>query len=298
MTTVLRYPGGKTRAVKTLINYIPNNVNTIISPFFGGGSFELALASQRNCRIIANDKFEPLYNFWVTLKHIRDELVIEVRKLMPLTKDMFYECRKNISDTTINSTKRAAYYFALNRSSFSGSTLSGGFSAESAIARFTDSSVERLLKVQLENVEFYNMDCNDFLTRFAMDVSPNRFIYLDPPYLLEVNNKLYGSSGDMHEKFQHNDLYTRLVSIPHKNWIMSYNNSSKIQEMYKNYDCIEAMWAYGMNKTKKSSELIITPVVHVVPLELLELLEPVEPVEVFQQLEQLELAESAEPLEL
>jgi len=260
MTTVLRYPGGKTRAVKTLINYIPSNVNTIISPFFGGGSFELALASQRNCRIIANDKFEPLYNFWITLKNNRDELVIEVRKLMPLTKEMFYECRKNVTDTTINSIKRAAYYFALNRSSFSGSTLSGGFSAESAIARFTDSSVERLLKIQLDNVEFYNMDCNEFLTQFGMDVSPNRFIYLDPPYLLEGNNnKLYGSSGDMHEKFQHTDLYTQLVSIPHKNWVMSYNNSNTIQEMYKNYHCIEAVWSYGMNKTKKSSELIIKP---------------------------------------
>ena len=260
MTTVLRYPGGKTRAVKTLINYIPPNVNTVISPFFGGGSFELALASQRNCRIIANDKFEPLYNFWITLKNNRDELVIEVRKLMPLTKDMFNDCRKNVIDTTINSIKRAAYYFALNRSSFSGSTLSGGFSAESAKARFTNSSVERLVKIQLENVEFYNMDCIEFLTQFAMNSSPNRFIYLDPPYLLEGNNnKLYGSSGDMHEKFQHNDLYTRLVSIPHKNWIMSYNNSNTIQEMYKNYDCIEAMWSYGMNKTKKSSELIIKP---------------------------------------
>lgn len=41
----LRYPGGKTRACKVLDmilneNFDMNNFNNIVSPFFGGGSFE------------------------------------------------------------------------------------------------------------------------------------------------------------------------------------------------------------------------------------------------------------------
>ena len=41
----LRYPGGKTRACKILDKVIKENFNmgeieTIVSPFFGGGSFE------------------------------------------------------------------------------------------------------------------------------------------------------------------------------------------------------------------------------------------------------------------
>lgn len=43
----LRYPGGKTRACKILDkilseNFEMKNVKTVISPFFGGGSFEFS----------------------------------------------------------------------------------------------------------------------------------------------------------------------------------------------------------------------------------------------------------------
>ena len=65
----LRYPGGKTRACKKLDELLNKYFNTtsiqkIISPFFGGGSFELYLQNKYNYDIIANDKFKPLYNFW------------------------------------------------------------------------------------------------------------------------------------------------------------------------------------------------------------------------------------------
>ena len=41
--SVLRYPGGKYRARKILYNEMPENVDTVLSPFLGGGSFELYL---------------------------------------------------------------------------------------------------------------------------------------------------------------------------------------------------------------------------------------------------------------
>ena len=42
-----------------------------------------------------------------------------------------------------------------------------------------------------------------------------------------------------------------------KNWILTYNNCEYIRELYKNYLIIDASWSYGMNKTKKSSEIVI-----------------------------------------
>ena len=63
----LRYPGGKTRACKYLKPIIDkyfdiNKFDNLISPFFGGGSFEFYLQNHYNINIIANDKFKPLYN--------------------------------------------------------------------------------------------------------------------------------------------------------------------------------------------------------------------------------------------
>jgi hypothetical protein len=69
----LRYPGGKSRACKIIENIILqyfdiNNVNNIISPFFGGGSFEFYLQNKYGLKLIVNDKFIPLYNFWKQIK--------------------------------------------------------------------------------------------------------------------------------------------------------------------------------------------------------------------------------------
>ena len=48
----LRYPGGKTRACKVLDQIISNhlkisNIKNIVSPFFGGGSFEFYMQGLR-----------------------------------------------------------------------------------------------------------------------------------------------------------------------------------------------------------------------------------------------------------
>ncbi|MBT7252518.1 MAG: DNA adenine methylase, partial [Candidatus Nitrosopelagicus sp.] len=43
----LRYPGGKSRAVKEIWKYIePLEPKTLCSPFFGGGSLEIFCAQQ------------------------------------------------------------------------------------------------------------------------------------------------------------------------------------------------------------------------------------------------------------
>jgi len=42
----LRYPGGKSRAVKQLLRFLPSEPGSMVSPFLGGGSFELAAAAR------------------------------------------------------------------------------------------------------------------------------------------------------------------------------------------------------------------------------------------------------------
>ena len=42
----LRYPGGKSRAVSAILETIPNGITALTSPFFGGGSIELALVNR------------------------------------------------------------------------------------------------------------------------------------------------------------------------------------------------------------------------------------------------------------
>ena len=143
-------------------------------------------------------------------------------------------------------------YFIINRCSFNGSTLSGGFSLEASKKRFTKSSIDRIKKLNLTNFTIYNYDFEEFINK---NNNENNLIFLDPPYYLENKSKLYGNNGDMHENFDHEKLYKCMLKK--KNWIMTYNNCDYIKKLYKDFRIIETSWSYGMNKSKESSEIII-----------------------------------------
>ena len=59
----------------------------------------------------------------------------------------------------------------------------------------------------------------------------------------------------MHESFNHTKLYE--IISKKTNWIMTYNNCDYIKTLYKDFIIIDAVWSYGMNKSKKSSEIVI-----------------------------------------
>jgi len=253
----LRYPGGKTRACKkldTILNehFDINKFNNILSPFFGGGSFEFYIQNNYGLNIIANDKFYPLYNFWKTCKLNKENLCKElVKKINLIDKEEFTDLRKKIMDEK-NNLKQSIMYFIINRCSFSGSTLSGGFSLEASKKRFTKSSINRIQELNLTNYDIYNLDFEEFINN---NQDEKNLIFLDPPYYLEKSSTLYGNNGDMHDSFDHDKLYN--ILLKNKNWFITYNNCDYIKKLYKNFKIIETNWSYGMNKSKKSSEIVI-----------------------------------------
>ena len=253
----LRYPGGKTRACKIIDDVIMNHFNlqnfdVIISPFFGGGSFEFYLQNKYGLKLIVNDKFTPLYNFWKQVKENKTILCEELRKITSVSKEQFMSYRNTIMNLHDNVLQQSIQYFIINRCSFSGSTLSGGFSEEASSKRFTPSSINKIEALDFTNIEIHN---DDFY-QFIHNTSNNKtFLFIDPPYYLENKSKLYGNNGDMHEGFNHTSLFELLETK--KNWIVTYNNCEYIRNLYKEYKIVDVNWTYGMNTSKTSSEIII-----------------------------------------
>jgi len=240
--SLLRYPGGKTKAINQLKNFIPKNTKEICSPFFGGGSFELYLSTQ-GIRIHGYDNFELLVNFWQCVGENPWRLSSEVQKFYPLSKEGFYDIQKNISlgkDKWIQS----AMFYALNRSSFSGMGLSGGMSPNHP--RFNQNSIDRIenfiYEFTIEKLSFEESikkhDC---------------LIYADPPYF--IDEKLYGTKGNLHTGFNHNLLAEILNE--RGNFILSYNNSEEVRELYKNHTFHYPEWKYGLGNDKNSREILI-----------------------------------------
>jgi len=249
----LRYPGGKTRAISILHEQVRVHYptrKTLLSPFFGGGSFELFLSSN-GYTVYGNDLFTPLYHFWITKQTNCDTLAARIKKNMPLSKEAFQTLRKNIMTEPVLS--MATSFFLINRASFSGATLSGGFSEEASKKRLTDSSVQRLSDCNVDSIQFSNMDCNAFLKKYPETM--DTVVYADPPYY--IKDSIYGKDGNMHEHFDH-VAFSKTIR-KRKDWLVSYNDCEYIRKLYEGCRIIPASWSYSMNKSKTSSEILILP---------------------------------------
>jgi len=239
----LRYPGGKNRAVRAIYPCIPASETRLCSPFLGGGSIELACSTRM--QVSGYDIFSPLVDFWQILLENRELLVQRVESYLPLSKPKFYNLQERYTHLE-DKVERAAAFFVLNRSSFSGTTLSGGMSP--GHPRFNESAIERLRTFQATN---FSVGCADFRESIANHADD--FLYLDPPYV--NGHALYGIKGDTHKDFNHQEL----ADILHhrERWIMSYNDCHTIRELYHDNPILSLEWVYGMSKDKQSNEILV-----------------------------------------
>ena len=247
MKSLLRYPGGKTRALKEITKYFPKDLTEIVSPFFGGGSIEIHYASQ-GVRVHGYEIFEPLTNFW---QHVltQPEAVATLLETSfhPCTPKMFSDFLKKQAWIDYDAMQRACMFYALNRSSFSGCTLSAGYSNQAAEKRFTQSSIDRLKNFVCHSLSVEQADFEDSLRRHDDET----FIYADPPYLLE-NSTLYGERGSTHKDFDHLRFAKEIKKK--NNWAISYNRHPEILELYKDYQIEYPVWSYGMKNIYTAEE--------------------------------------------
>lgn len=241
--SLLRYPGGKTRGVEVITQYFPE-ISEMASPFFGGGSIELYMAA-KGVKIYGYDIFTPLVEFWQCVIKNPIKLAEKVADFLPLSKETFYELQQHQACARTK-LERAAIFYVLNRSSFSGSTLSGGMSP--GHPRFTQSSIERL---RTFFNPLFSVESLDF--KQSIKAHKNCFLYLDPPYL--IRSALYGKKGNVHKDFDHEGLFKALLK--RDNWILSYNDCAEIRTMYKSYNILTPVWKYGMSNDKRSKEVLI-----------------------------------------
>ena len=251
--SVLRYPGGKQRAIRILEEYIPRGESELCSPFLGGGSFELHCATRLGMTVRAYDNFPPLVEFWRVLLSQPGELADQAAQFLPrLARDDFYRLQKEQGKFRTR-TERAGVFYVINRASFSGCTLSGGMSPEHP--RFTPSAVERVRRFPAKTVSRnFAVGKADFADSIAGH--PDALVYADPPYMLE-NQNLYGDRSNPRAEFDHGGLRETLQRRGGR-WLLSYNDCESIRDLYRKIGVIAIpRWRYGMSRNKSSREILI-----------------------------------------
>ena len=255
----LRYPGGKSRAVKKILPFVSEGFAEYREPFLGGASVFNAVRQKHPKKgFWVNDLNFDVFSFWKTLQKKPDELIKAILAIKERCKD-----GKTLHATlTKSETKgifgRALRYYVLNRISYSGTVDSGGYSAESFEKRFTLSKIEDLPSISklLKNVQITNESYENLLFREGKDV----FIFLDPPYWTQRKSSLYGIRGNLNKFFDHKQFSENVRKCKHK-WLITCDDSDYIRELFSfGYISSWEMKYNGMHKKKavNGKELFIT----------------------------------------
>jgi DNA adenine methylase len=249
VTSPLRYPGGKSKALDQIMPLIPRYLD-FREPFVGGGSVFIAnIQANPNAVYWINDLNTDLYLFWYCAQNNIDELVNSVKQIKTNTLDgreLFNSYKDNWNE--LNDFDRAVRFFVLNRITFSGTIDSGGYSQQSFHRRFTDSSIVRLsnLRYVLPGVNITNLDYEEVIDAPGEDV----FIFLDPPYYTTTQSRLYGKNGDLHESFDHKRFSENMRQCKHK-WLITYDDCKEVRELFDFAHIITWSLQYGMNNYKR-----------------------------------------------
>ena len=268
LKTPLRYPGGKSRAITKISQYLPemSMYNEYREPFLGGGSVALYMTKQfPHMKVWVNDLYEPLANFWQQLQHEGNEITTRLRTFTTAdptpekAKDLFLESKELVNDAGASLTTRAVSFYIVNKCSFSGLTESSSFSKQASDSNFSLRGIEKLPEYS-ELIQHWTIT-NLTYERMVTD-DKNIFTYFDPPY--EIGSNLYGKKGGMHKSFDH-DAFAQECDLHTGHTMISYNSSQLIRDRFTDwipneYDHTYTMRSVGdyMKNQQERKELVLT----------------------------------------
>tara|TARA_B100000214_G_scaffold121598_1_gene86143 strand:- start:466 stop:1299 length:834 start_codon:yes stop_codon:yes gene_type:complete len=249
LKTPLRYPGGKSRAIVKLLQYLPDltQVKEFREPFLGGGSVALEITKRYpHIEIWVNDLYEPLANFWQILQHDGEKLQDELKQIKKeyhtpdLARDIFTRSKEYLSTEETDPFRRAVSFYIVNKCSFSGLTESSSFSKQASESNFSINGIERLMEYS-ELIEGWKIT-NDTYESLLTD-KKDVFVYLDPPYDIKI--PIYGKRGAMHKYFDH-DKFAYDCDNHTAPMLISYNSSQVVRDRFKDWNAAEFDHTYSM----------------------------------------------------
>ena len=252
--TPIRYPGGKSKAIKTLAPWYPEIKSEYREPFIGGGSIAIDITKTNpNIPIWVNDLYVPLFNFWIQLRDRGEELSERVReekqrtldegdndKVTAKAKELFNRYKEEID--TYDDFERAVSFFIMNKCSFSGLTENSTFSETASNSNFSLVGADKLAQFSkiIKNWKITNIDYSEVM---KAEGSEDTFIFLDPPY--DIKDFLYGKNREMHKLFDH-DVFANHVYECKYNFMITYNVNDRLINLYKDYNMKEWKLRYSM----------------------------------------------------
>lgn len=238
----LRYPGGKNKLAKFIEQVcIDNNVNGhYVEPYAGGASVALHLLLEEKVRkITINDLDHSIYAFWWSVLNRTSKLcnLIESSNITMENWKKMKQVQKNKKSATLLEVGFSTLF--LNRTNYSGIINAGVIGGQKQRGKYKincrfnkQDIIEKIKKIAeyKDRIKLYRLDALDLIKKIKKESkNKNTILYFDPPYFLRGPG-LYMNS---YKENNHIEVSNEIQKIKGIHWIVSYDNQSKIKDIYK-----------------------------------------------------------------
>ena len=283
----LKWVGGKTQIIDTIINKLPAKIKNYHEIFLGGGSVLLAILSLQKQNMIdiqeniyAYDINETLIHVFKNIQSNKDRLFIHIKKIVDeynsisdnvvnrkptnidqakTSKESYYYWIRNkfnnINDK--KSVESSALFMFINKTCFRGLFREGpnGYNVPFGHYKNTPNiiTLDELNNIHdlIKNVNFIHLDFKDSINK----VKTGDFVYLDPPYAPENDKSFVGYTNDGFNYDKHIELFNSIHEIHNKNikFLMSNASVPLVLDNFTDFNLLQITARRAINAKKPGS---------------------------------------------
>ena len=260
----LRYPGGKRKLTDFIKQVLELNGlvgGAYVEPFAGGASVALALLMGKwVSRIYVNDLDPGVYAFWWSVLNRTEELCALVHNT-PVTMVEWERQRSIQLDIDSDMLAKGFSTFFLNRTNRSGIIRGGVIGGKQQNgtwkldARFSRGELVRRIEQVASHkseISLSNEDAAACLNRLKGILPNNSLVYLDPPYYVQGQQKLYTTFYGPNDHAEIARI-VRHLTLP---WIVTYDDVSPIRELYSDLPAMGYSLHYSVQKRYQGCEVM------------------------------------------
>lgn len=248
----LRYAGGKSLAVGHVIEALPEDIEQLVSPFFGGGSVEIACAKELGIPVVGFDVFTVLTSYWKVQLAKPGKLADRLLEWSP-TATTYAEVKECLrlhwtkEKPITNSLELAAHYWFNHNLSYGPGFLGWMSKIYQEPQRF-ERLVDKVRNFQAPELKVTSGRFETVIPKYR-----NSFLYCDPPYYLGDDSKMFKGIYPQrnfpvhHRNFNHEKLRD-LLHEHAGGFVLSYNDCSTIRKWYADCDIKEVAWQYTLGQ--------------------------------------------------
>lgn len=289
---IMKWVGGKTQLLETLLDHFPKEMNHYHEIFLGGGSVLLALLQEVQSKTIqvkgqihAYDVNEPLIYVYKNIQskpqEVYDRLQVMIEHLNgcrqgelnrdPKTLEEAQACKENyyywsrrryneLDAETKKEVHGSALFIFLNKTCFRGVFRVGPNGFNVPYGHYANPEIinkEHLFQIH-QLIQPVRFECCDFSVSLSR-VEPNDFVYLDPPYAPETDTSFVGYTESGFSLERHEQLFQGIKDISSK-FILSNADVSLVRTHFKPYTVLSVLCKrsiHSKNPGAKAKEVII-----------------------------------------